>query len=322
MYKENKKKVTIIVLSYMSQSTIMETLNSISEQTYDHLLLDIIITDDASSDNTNLLINDWIRSSEGLFSRIVHIQNPQNLGIVRNLNGALTKVTSDWVKIIAADDLLLPDCISSFISITMQSECPVFFSKMRLFTDSKEGRSLGKINPPSYQQKILKKDLGNQRSFLFHSSFSATPAAFINMNALKAVGFADGNYKMMEDYPLWFKLNMMGYQFGFLNKITVLYRVGESVSQSNEKLVNSLFLNDIIDFEKYKLSLLKRSFLTTLRIKVWIFLFPFYIKAVKNKKNILSKLGSVIINILFKVGFFKSKLLLTIDKLTKCCRDN
>lgn len=312
--------VTVVVLSYMSQDTISETLNSILSQTYDHGLIKIIITDDASNDKTLEIIDSWIRNHKHEFASVISIKNKVNLGIVKNMNGALRKVNTEWVKVIAADDLLLPNCISDFIEMANISRMDIFFSKMQLFSTIDNEKVLGKIYPPSFQQKILADSWTKQGDFLRYSSFSATPTAFIKNSILKEVGFADENYNMMEDYPLWLKINFKGYRFGFLDRITVLYRINESVSQSKHRLVSQNFLKDILNFEVYKLKELNIPVIQKIRMRIWISLFPNYIRTVKNNKNKFTKMGCLIINLLFKAGYFNNKKAMLFDKFLQCLK--
>ncbi|HBA5772773.1 TPA: glycosyltransferase, partial [Escherichia coli] len=53
------KFITITVISYNSSATISDTLNSILQQTYNKKNIEVIISDDASKDNTLLIANDW-----------------------------------------------------------------------------------------------------------------------------------------------------------------------------------------------------------------------------------------------------------------------
>ncbi|HAX2253154.1 TPA: glycosyltransferase, partial [Escherichia coli] len=46
------KFITITVISYNSSATISDTLNSILQQTYNKKNIEVIISDDASKDNT------------------------------------------------------------------------------------------------------------------------------------------------------------------------------------------------------------------------------------------------------------------------------
>ena len=53
------KLVSVIVLSYRSAETIVETLDSIKSQTYPNI--ELIITDDCSPDNTVQVVRSGLR---------------------------------------------------------------------------------------------------------------------------------------------------------------------------------------------------------------------------------------------------------------------
>lgn len=302
-------KVTIIVLSYMSQHTIEETLESLLAQTYPLSLLDVIIADDASLDGSQEVTLKWIDANKNKFAAVNTVFNDTNQGIVGNLKGALQLVNTEWVKIIAGDDLLLPVCISEFVKYKNVTGGKVFFSKMQTFINDGSDNIVKEIYPPKFQQSIIASDLLSQRKFLSHSSFSATPTAFLSMSEIKKVGLVDEEYKMMEDYPLWLKLNMSGVRFYFLKEVTVMYRISESVSRSSRRLVNIVLLNDVIKHENFKLKNLEISIFNRLRTRVWIKFFPLLIKSVSNKRNKFTKLIVALFNVFFKVGFFSSRIL-------------
>ena len=50
--------VTVVVVTYNSSKYVLETLDSIFEQTYKNI--ELIITDDGSSDNTVELCREWL----------------------------------------------------------------------------------------------------------------------------------------------------------------------------------------------------------------------------------------------------------------------
>lgn len=52
----NKEIISIAILSYNSESTILETLNSILEQNYGCQYIELIFGDDGSKDDTQKLI--------------------------------------------------------------------------------------------------------------------------------------------------------------------------------------------------------------------------------------------------------------------------
>ena len=57
--------VTIIVATYNSSKYVLETLESIKNQTYPHLSL--IITDDCSTDDTVDICKKWVGLNESRF---------------------------------------------------------------------------------------------------------------------------------------------------------------------------------------------------------------------------------------------------------------
>ena len=50
--------VSVVVISYNSAATIIETLDSVKNQNYSNIQL--VVADDASSDNTVELVRDWM----------------------------------------------------------------------------------------------------------------------------------------------------------------------------------------------------------------------------------------------------------------------
>lgn len=70
------KLVSVVVLSYRSAETIVETLESIKNQTYPNI--ELIITDDASPDNTVQVVQQWIAKNEGALAAIKLVTSDKN----------------------------------------------------------------------------------------------------------------------------------------------------------------------------------------------------------------------------------------------------
>ena len=95
--------ISICIPAYNSEAFIAATLESVLHQT--HCNLEIIITDDRSTDGTLPVIK---RFSD---PRIRLIQNEANLGLGGNWNKAVSCATGTYVKLLCADDLVYPDCL-------------------------------------------------------------------------------------------------------------------------------------------------------------------------------------------------------------------
>lgn len=237
--------ITVAVITYNSSSTILETLASILSQSYGAINIELIISDDASQDNTVVVVDEWIKNNKNLFNRVVFIRNPINKGVSANINMAWRSSTCKWVKSIAGDDLLEPNCLEiNYKYATKNPDCKIIFSKMQWFG------SVEKVTPTPYDSRFFSKNSKQQNNWLKFFSFNIAPASFINTEALKAVGYANEKYKMLEDLPLWLKFTKAGYRLYFIDTITVRYRVSESITSSNDKFVNIDFLNNLIGINK------------------------------------------------------------------------
>jgi glycosyltransferase involved in cell wall biosynthesis len=92
--------VSVIIPTYNSSKYIKETLESILNQTYSNL--EIIITDDASKDNTL----DIVRGYED--ERIKILTSNKNLGISQNMNKGILASEGKYIAIMDADDWSYP----------------------------------------------------------------------------------------------------------------------------------------------------------------------------------------------------------------------
>ncbi|MBX9565837.1 glycosyltransferase family 2 protein [Aeromonas hydrophila] len=69
-----KKVVAVVVITYNSAKTVVETLNSIVSQTYGADFIELIISDDASVDNTTNVIEDWLEQHGSSFYSVMFLR--------------------------------------------------------------------------------------------------------------------------------------------------------------------------------------------------------------------------------------------------------
>ena len=105
--------VSVVVLTYNSSKTVLETLNSIAAQTYKNI--ELIISDDCSKDDTLKKCKKWELKNKQRFTQIIIIRSNQNTGTAANGNRGANAANGEWLKFIAADDVLLPNCVHSNI---------------------------------------------------------------------------------------------------------------------------------------------------------------------------------------------------------------
>ena len=108
---ENSKPiVSIIVITYNSSKYVLETLKSALNQTYNNI--ELIISDDCSTDNTISICQNWLDENKYRFVDVKIVANKNNNGIPANCNRGINASTGDWIKLVAGDDVLCPNCIS------------------------------------------------------------------------------------------------------------------------------------------------------------------------------------------------------------------
>lgn len=226
-----EEKISIIVVSFNSESTIEDTLLSIVKQTYKNI--ELIISDDASKDNTVSIAKKWIEKN--WIDRPYRIvENTSNRGVPANCNKGLQEASANLVKFIAADDILLPNAIENYYSFYINNDINnICISKLETFGSD--------INKNQTVQSIIDSNLidlrsGNQYKKLLKNNLVPAPSVgILNKKLILKIGAFEEKYKAFEDYPLYLKLSQLGYKFKIIDEKLVLYRIsGESLTQRKD----------------------------------------------------------------------------------------
>ncbi len=301
--------VSVVVISYNSGKTIKKTLDSILEQSYGSNNIELIISDDFSDDDTIDNITAWISSYGEHFFNVIFNVNDRNLGIPKNVNVAWQKATTEWIKTIAGDDFLHADCIKYYINEVKKNKGEAYFSYMQSFIEINNEIVLGNLFPDKNQVQAIKNGLKCQKKYLMRHCFSVAPSSFIKKTLLEKIGYADEDFHIVEDYPLWINIVNNDIPLKFMDQITVFYRIGESASRSNSRIINLDYCSDLMLLEKkYIIPLLHKNRITRLRKMIWSRNYKRVILLFNNKKTIISKVVLAIFNSLFKPGYLSRAL--------------
>ena len=221
--------VTVAVATFFSADFVLETLESIYHQTYQDISL--IISDDCSTDDTVAVVNKWVALErvKNRFDSIQVLTVPKNTGVSANCNRCIAASTSDWVKFIAADDILLPNCIADNITfVTDNPNANVVFSQVKMYQDTFEEKNYLETTPLDYPNNLMHESLsakGQYQLLLVSDRIHYTPSLFLNKQAILKVGGYDESCRLVEDYPMWLKLTGSGERLYYFHKITIGYRI-------------------------------------------------------------------------------------------------
>ena len=210
--------VSVIIVTFNSASFITETLESVKRQTY--MPIELIVSDDGSTDDTMTLVKEWTRINRNRFTRTEILTTDKNSGTPANLNRGLSASKGLWLKYCAGDDLLSGNCISDNIDFVSANPDASFVFSNGLTIDE-NGVQTGTIKSDG---RKLSHDITGQYREMLKSSFVLTPSAFIRRESLITLGGYDERSRFLEDYPMWLKALRNGYRLYYLDKETVCYR--------------------------------------------------------------------------------------------------
>lgn len=228
--------ISVIVITYNSEAFVTDTLDSVYTQTYKGPM-ELIISDDCSDDATMKICRAWAETHSSAFLRIKITQTPHNSGICANYNHALSHVSGEWVKYIAGDDMLEPQCIQRFIEQTAFTADDMIISGVWCFHDLTGPRYLMKELLDSTDPSTQARNLACAPAGIVEG-----PTFFIRTSTLKDMNGWDMSYPMLEDFPFAFRYTFSGRHICVIKEPLVRYRVHkQSVSQSHYGFRNMYF---------------------------------------------------------------------------------
>ena len=282
---ESKKPlVSVCIITYNSSEFIVEALDSVFEQTY--INIELIVSDDCSQDNTVEICHQWMDEHAQRFVQTDVLTVEKNTGVSANCNRAVKRGIGEYIKLLAGDDRLLPNCISDNIDYVQKHiETDLLFSDMKVFGQEQSGDGI--VSPSvffnhltPYQFKIWQ---------LVYSLLPA-PCCFMKRSVYTHLGGFDESIPMMEDKPFWVKAIFAKSVIKYLPKTTVCYRVNsESLSQSKENSNYRKFAESRKLASRYFLSLEKS-------ISWWLW---FYVKSIYDREFSPSFSSSIVYGLRF-----------------------
>ncbi len=201
--------VSIVILTYNRASLLIEAIQSALGQTFSDF--EIIIIDDASSDNTLEIVTPYLSDH-----RIQYIQNSQNKGIAISRNFGISIAKGEYIAMLDSDDVWLDrNKLTAQVSyLKMNSDCEVVGTWMIQINEL--GQHLKKIS-------FAQTDTDIRKSILYRNHIAHSSVLFRKNTALNVGGY-DEALKTMEDHDLWLRLGSYG-KFATLPIYSLGYRI-------------------------------------------------------------------------------------------------
>jgi glycosyltransferase involved in cell wall biosynthesis len=197
-------KVSIIVPCYKSESTLEETLVSISKLDYTNW--EAILVNDGSPDNLEEIALRWAAKDK----RFLYFKK-QNGGLGSARNYGLEKSSGEFILPLDSDNKVRPLYLKKAIEIFNKNpEIAVVYGNAQKF---------GKVNRVWHVGKFDK--------YKLMALNYIDACAVIKKDVVEKLGGYDMNMPYMghEDWELWLRMMSNGYQFYYLKAICFDYRV-------------------------------------------------------------------------------------------------
>lgn len=281
--------VSVVIITYNSGRFICETLESVKKQTYKNI--ELIISDDCSTDDTIEKVQLWINKNKNYFVDVKLITVEKNTGVTCNVNRGYRACKGEWIKGLAGDDLLEPTCIEeNILFVQSNPKARVTLSNSTMFFVDKQKEIIQK--PALLEPRFFEMTAEEQFESLVKIELTINSnSMFISSEVVALIAF-DERMKFMEDRPFLWNCTKAGYKIYYLNKETVRYRKydGALTGLAGQKLVSLLYYDSLASFYYLirKPELEKRG-LDTSRYEKQILWYLFVKYVFKNKGNILTR---------------------------------
>tara|TARA_B100000780_G_C21124025_1_gene455651 strand:- start:185 stop:1174 length:990 start_codon:yes stop_codon:yes gene_type:complete len=226
-----KPKISIILPVYNGAIHIIDTINSILNQTMTEF--ELIIINDASKDNSKEIILSFIDS------RIIYIENQKNLGQIASLNKGIQLSKTDLIARIDQDDVFLKEKLKIQYEYIKNNKDISVVGTWAAIID-KDNKIQRYMSSPIHHNRMVNTLLNSNP--LFH------PSVLIRKNIIFEMGMYSPQYKYTEDYNLWCGLVLSGHKIANIPEYLLHYRVHDNQSSQNNnstQLENALKVRNI-----------------------------------------------------------------------------
>ena len=275
--QSNEIKLTVGIPCFNNERTIADTITSLKNQTFKNWTC--IISDNSTNDFTKQVVEKTVAGDE----RFQYVSNNENIGHIRNWNKLLFMTSTEYFKLLNADDLLFPNSIEiALAAIQTNSEFVLCTGKRSIINGD------GKILQKSRGIHVKFDTEFDQRSLLRiflrkgTNLFGETSFAVYRTDSFKLVGGYNSRFGFGTDLSSFFDVLDVGKMI-YLNETLGAYRVwGGSASARSTKEERK----ELIDFAVWAskkvepkisfLDLLLLKFMIPIKSKLRYFVYRFF----------------------------------------------
>lgn len=233
-------KVSIITITYNSESTLIETIDSVLNQTYKDI--EYIIVDGASTDDTISIIHSYK-------DKISKFISEKDKGLYDALNKAINLCTGDVIGIIHSDDFYTDnEVIAKIAKLFKSNQCDAVYADLYYVDKIDTNKIFRKWKSGIYKHGMFLKGW-----------MPPHPTFFVKREIYPKYGLFNLQLKSAADYELMLRfIHKYKIKLAYLPEFIIKMRVG---GKSNVSIKNRLRANSE-DRKAWKINGLKPHFYT------------------------------------------------------------
>ena len=206
-------QLSVCIPTYNHGSLVTTAIESVLKQSYQDF--EIVVVDNASTDNTEQILSRFTDP------RIRYFRNLVNLGFSRNLQRSFELAQGEFLQFLCADDFLYANCLQRTVTFLLQHPHAAFVHT---------GHNLVDPTGKSVETRIYEwKSLVSGKEFLeqlmeWGIAGVCLSSVVMRREYLERVGGIDMDLEFAADYGMWMKLSFLG-EVGYVPQALVAYRV-------------------------------------------------------------------------------------------------
>lgn len=241
--KEKNIYFSIIICCYNSEDFLIETINSIINQTYK--FWEIVIVDDGSTDSTNKIIIDFQNKGHS----IIYHKNNTNIGFPKSRNKSLELCNYPWIVINDHDDVMIDNKLDIYSKLIVNyPNFNFFFSDAYIYENNQNKTTRFENFEKQYNFKIKNLSLLKNYSninLIRYGCFIISSTVVFNKQCLDHASQFNDKLKFTCDYDFFLKLSKE-YNFFCIQKPLVKWRLHSNQATNRYKKIHYKELSSIL----------------------------------------------------------------------------
>ncbi len=286
---QNFPLVSVICLSYNHEAYVVEALDSVINQTYSNI--ELLIADDCSSDHSVGVIQDWLQHHPNVYFSA----NEKNLGNTKTFNQLAKIAKGEFIIDLAADDVLLPNCIEQQVKTFQNSKYEnlgIVYGNLVEIDDN------GNFIKNYYTEEDHPKSGNIYKMVIGRTTKICSVSSMVKKTVFEKLGYYDESLAY-EDLDLWVRTSRI-YEFEYISELLIKKRILASslssfftqkknprtkkLHKSSLKILHKAFkLNQSKDEHKALLGRIRFEFYKFLKSKEYLLLFQLIFLGLKTK---------------------------------------